>query len=188
MVLSPELPRGSSGFMSLREFTGKRMIVTHLSNHTPVHEIPRRPEISLHSPLPVLSSLPARTATRLWQSSSCTALQHVVRRAPEARALRRGWPSSGAPTPQRHPCLSLFGALQGIRRSTKGRTTGGGVDFASLTRKFGGKKDSIRIAASTRMLSDECHELNEAMHDQQFTRTTYLPLAGFVTCISPCTK
>ena len=24
-----------SGFMSLREFTGKRMIVTHLSNHTP---------------------------------------------------------------------------------------------------------------------------------------------------------
>ena len=26
--------RGASGFMQLREITGKRMIITHLSNHT----------------------------------------------------------------------------------------------------------------------------------------------------------
>ena len=37
-------PCPSSGFMSLREITGKRIIVTHLSNHTPgviftVHDI-----------------------------------------------------------------------------------------------------------------------------------------------------
>ena len=76
------------------------------------------------------------TATRLWQSSSGTALQHVVRRAPEARALPR-LAQQRRPYP---PAAPLFGALQGIRRSTKGRTTGGGVDFASLISQVWRKK------------------------------------------------
>ena len=61
-----------------------------------------------------------------------SALQHVMRRALEAGALvRRGWPNSGALTPDGSLMFGFVwgaaGALQAIGRTTKGRTTGGGA-------------------------------------------------------------
>ena len=66
------------------------------------------------------------------QSSSECAFQHVLRRALEAGALvRRGWPNSGALTPDGSLMFGFVwgaaGALQAIGRTTKGRTTGGGA-------------------------------------------------------------
>ena len=61
-----------------------------------------------------------------------SALQHVMRRALEAGALvRRGWPNSGALTPDGSLMFGFVwgaaGALQAIGRTTKGRTTSGGA-------------------------------------------------------------